>query len=332
LLLTLLCFVFEAIADFPSNRAQLYREGLDVMLKKWDASRDVDRDIIYKNLSPNRKEDLLSQIAWTTFEGGKYFFEQDLAKKYIADYIINLPEAQTDPEALLVDSEAVLKSIECQHGLLVERAKYIYSFSHLSFQEYFAARRAIATDKTLSSIVIHTDDRRWREVFLLAFGILQDGSELLRLMKQQIDNLVAADKKIQQILVWGNNKYASIDVPYQPAAIKSLYIFYSLRDTHHRCFELSLKLDPRLMSVLESECKYDLYLNIKDGKNLESYLNLTSILSIVLIMEYTELYLYLYIDLYINEIIDFQLKEELHKLEKQIPDRKDYNNLEDWWR
>ncbi|MBC6422117.1 MAG: hypothetical protein GDA38_11635 [Hormoscilla sp. SP12CHS1] len=49
-------------------------------------------------------------------------------------------------------------------------------------------------------------------------------------------------------------------------------------------------------------------------------------------MEYTELYLYLYIDLYINEIIDFQLKEELHKLEKQIPDRKDYNNLEDWWR
>ena len=224
LLLTLLCLVFEAIGDFPSNRAQLYREGLDVMLKKWDASRDIERDVIYKNLSLNRKEDLLSQIAWTTFESGEYFFEQDIAKKFIADYIINLPEAQTDTEALLVDSEAILKSIESQNGLLVERAKYIYSFSHLTFHEYFAARRAIVTYKSLSDLAIHINDRRWREVFLLAFGMLQDGNDLLQLMKQQIDNLVAADNKIQQVLVWVNKKSASIEETYKPAAIKAFYL------------------------------------------------------------------------------------------------------------
>jgi len=42
--------------------------------------------------------------------------------------------------ALQLDSEAVLKSIEWQHGLFVERARRIYSFSHLTFQEYFTAR------------------------------------------------------------------------------------------------------------------------------------------------------------------------------------------------
>jgi predicted NACHT family NTPase len=34
LLLTLLCLVFGEAADFPANRSELYKEGLDVLLKK----------------------------------------------------------------------------------------------------------------------------------------------------------------------------------------------------------------------------------------------------------------------------------------------------------
>jgi predicted NACHT family NTPase len=44
------------------------------------------------------------------------------------DYIRNLPGANDDEDALQLDSEVVLKSIEAQHGLLVERARGIYSF------------------------------------------------------------------------------------------------------------------------------------------------------------------------------------------------------------
>jgi predicted NACHT family NTPase len=63
LLLTLLCLVFEAQAGFPANRSELYKEGLDVLLKKWDTKRNIKRDQVYKQLSLQRKEDLLSQIA-----------------------------------------------------------------------------------------------------------------------------------------------------------------------------------------------------------------------------------------------------------------------------
>jgi tRNA A37 threonylcarbamoyladenosine biosynthesis protein TsaE len=63
LLLTLLCLVFGEAADFPENRAELYKEGLDVLLKKWDAKRNIERDQVYKKLSLKRKEDLLSQLA-----------------------------------------------------------------------------------------------------------------------------------------------------------------------------------------------------------------------------------------------------------------------------
>ncbi len=65
LLLTLLCLAFEESGDFPANRSELYKEGLDALLKKWDAKRGIQREQIYKKLSVQRKEDLLSKIALT---------------------------------------------------------------------------------------------------------------------------------------------------------------------------------------------------------------------------------------------------------------------------
>lgn len=143
LLLTLLCLAFEESGDFPADRSELYKEGLDALLKKWDAKRGIQRDQIYKKLSVQRKEDLLSKMALTTFEGSEYFFKQKVAEHYITEYIRNLPGANTDQEALQLDSEQVLRSIEHHHGLVVARAKRIYSFSHLTFHEYFTAREFV---------------------------------------------------------------------------------------------------------------------------------------------------------------------------------------------
>jgi len=126
ILLTLLCLVFEESGAFPANRSELYKEGLDVLLKKWDVKRNIERDQVYKQLSLKRKEDLLSQIAIDTFEPGNYFFKQKAVERKIVDYIQNLPGANTEEDALQTDSEAVLKSIEAQHGLLIEREGSIH--------------------------------------------------------------------------------------------------------------------------------------------------------------------------------------------------------------
>lgn len=115
LLLTLLCLEFEDSGDFPSDRAELYNRAIHTLLRKWDTKRGIVRDETYKKLSIRHKEDLLSEVAWTTFERKDYFFKQRDVERYIADYICNLPKAQTEPDALQLDSEAVLKSIETQH-------------------------------------------------------------------------------------------------------------------------------------------------------------------------------------------------------------------------
>ena len=145
LLLTLLCLVFEDSGDFPVNRAELYEEGLDALLRKWDANRGIQRDSVYKDLSVQKKEDMLSQIALTTFEAGDYFFKQKQLESYICDYIRNAPNAKTEEKELQLDGEVVLKSIEAQHGLFVERARGLYSFSHRTFHEYFAARQIVSS-------------------------------------------------------------------------------------------------------------------------------------------------------------------------------------------
>ncbi|MEH1989102.1 NACHT domain-containing NTPase [Nostoc sp.] len=227
LLLTLLCLVFGDSGDFPANRSELYQEGLDVLLKKWDAKRNIEREQVYKNLSLQRKEDLLSQIGLTTFEDKDYFFKQKTAEAYIADFIRNLRNADTDPEILKLDSEAVLKSIEAQHGLLVERAKGIYSFSHLTFHEYFAAREIVA-NSAWESLLEHITEKRWREVFLLTVGMMRKADDFLKLMKQKIDQLVASDEKLQQFLSCLNQKSLSLELPYKPTAVRAVYFDYEM--------------------------------------------------------------------------------------------------------
>jgi predicted NACHT family NTPase len=188
LLLTLLCLVFGERNDFPPKRSELYKEGLEVLMKKWDAKRNIEREMIYKHLSPQNKEDMLGQIAFNTFVNGEYFFRQEDLQRQIKDYICNLPETSADPDVLRLDSEVVLKAIEHHHGLLVERARNIYSFSHLTFQEYFAAK-AIERGQQLEILVQNISNPRWKEAFYLTAEMLWRSDDFLKMMKNRIDGI-----------------------------------------------------------------------------------------------------------------------------------------------
>ncbi|MGH7999813.1 MAG: NACHT domain-containing protein [Brasilonema sp.] len=200
LLLTLLCLVFEETGDFPTHCSELYQEGLDLLLKKWDAKCGIERNQVSKQLLRQHKEDLLSQIAWMTFERGEYFFKQNAVESRISHHIDTFPEGSTFLKTLQVDSEDILKSIEAQHGLLVERARGVYSFSHIIFQKYLAARKIVTSppshaEEAFQNLVCHMGEKRWREVFLLVVEMLPNPDYLLQLMKCQLDSLLAGDEK-----------------------------------------------------------------------------------------------------------------------------------------
>ncbi len=251
ILLHLTCLVFQAKSKFPSNRAKLYEQGLDILLRKWDETRGIQRYEVYRALTLPHKKDLLAYLAAITFEQGYYFFEDSQIKDLIANYLNTLPKFSRDvplkrlfsAEHLspnLMDSEAVLQAIEAQHGLLVERARGIYSFSHLTFQEYFTARYFANRHQpqSLKKLVDHITDKRWREVFLRVPSIGDNADEILLLMKHAVDQLVATDEEIQNFLSWVNEKSLTVNVPYKPAAVRAFY------------FALVHPLDPALVPTL----------------------------------------------------------------------------------
>lgn len=232
LLLTLLCLVFDQLDNFPNNRSDLCKEGLDALLKQWDAKRNIRRDQVYKKLSLKQKVDLLSQLAYQTFDQGNYFFKQNVIETKIKDYISSLTDEHEDEEVLQLDSEAVLNSIEAQHGLLVERAKGIYSFSHLIFQEYFTAQHitssSVQNRMALENLAQQCTNKRYREVIFLAAEILDKADNFLKILKSKVDQIIANESILQDFMVWVYEKSESVEVRYQKSAIRAFYLNLSL--------------------------------------------------------------------------------------------------------
>ena len=327
LLLTLLCLVFDEFGDFPTNRSELYREGLDVLLKKWDAKRNIERHQIYKNLSMQRKEDLLAQVACTTFYQGDYFFRQVDLESYITEYIRNLPKANTDEEALQLDSEAIIRAIESQHGLFVERAKGIYSFSHLTFHEYLAARELVynGNQDTLILLASKITDPRWHDILRLAVGMMRSADELLILMKEYCDRLLASDPQLQSLLQWVNQKAESVQVTDRIQSVRAFYLTLGraiAQSSPHNLANVlarSLVLDLDLCQNrnLNVDLAFDLAraLETKDGEDLGLDLEL----DLSLALEYAQ------------EAVDSQLADALTELIEACPEDADSEiKWEDW--
>jgi predicted NACHT family NTPase len=252
LLLTLLCLAFDETMDFPQNRAELYKEALDALLKKWDSTRRITREEIYKHLSLRRKEALFSKIAAETFENGEYFLLQRVLEKKIFEFIQHLPEAKD--ETLEPDSEYILQAIEAQHGIFIQRAKGIYSFSHLTFQEYFTGKYIVdnATEGTLERLIEnHLFDDKWREVFLLTSGMLYKADEFLLLIYDKIQQLAKHErlsKYLQTVSFPKNNDQLMV-----PAFVGRIIAIINRIHKNSENVSLDLGLDFERVSKLDNE-------------------------------------------------------------------------------
>jgi len=229
LLLTLLCLNYAETQSFPNRRAEIYEEALDALLKKWDSTRQIQRGGMYRSLSLGRKRQMFAQIAFEAFERNQILFQQTRLEASIQSYLKFLPEM---PNPVDIDTDALLQEIIAQHGIFAQQAHRLYSFSHLTFQEYFAAQY-VADDTSsaaLRTLLSHAHDEKWREVMLLASSLLPDATDLLEGFADSLLELAASNMAIVSVLQQINRAAEHSRAGYRLSATRLFYL-HQARET-----------------------------------------------------------------------------------------------------
>jgi len=236
-LLSLMCLVLQDVGEIPSEMTWLYKKGIKLLLNRWNEDKKIAEwemgSETYRQLSIEQKEELLIKIAARKFENPKNFalFEQEEISAEIAQFL-----------KLAHPSEGVvvLKAIEAQHGLLIERADELWSFSHLTFQEHFTVQWLTQrSPKQLTEIISNS---QWQRVMNQLVNSQSPADRLLELIKQAIDRSIANEPIVNQFLTWVFQKAESIQTCYRPAAIRAFYFVRALDHDHDHDHDLDFAL------------------------------------------------------------------------------------------
>ena len=132
-----------------------------------------------------------------------------------------------------------------------------YTFLYQSIQEFLASEAFAYCDdiSTLKELVRHIDDPRWKEIFILVSQQIKDCTKLLQLIKNKVDNIIANEPELQELLKWVNRKSQKVTI-YKLESVRAFY----------------LSLDPCLISSLGLDlvAKTDktLYQDFKNSSDL----------------------------------------------------------------
>lgn len=233
LLLTLLCLSYAETLSFPTRRAEIYDEALQALLKKWDISRRIERTSVYKSLSVGRKQQMFARIAYDGFIQNEILFSRENLETRLKAYVVHVPGM---PEPIDIDAALVLQEIIEQHGLFAEQSRGLYSFAHLTFQEYYTAQyiKESVAPEALDTLMARVGDDRWREIFLLTAEMLPDATQFLTAFEGRLHPLAASR---QYLAAW----LRSIDE--EAEAVRAGYSRFATRLFLARALELGLEED-----------------------------------------------------------------------------------------
>jgi energy-coupling factor transporter ATP-binding protein EcfA2 len=179
LLLTIMALVQRQGVRMPERRVELYDIAARTLVETWNRARSLSGVALLNLPDPRLSAGLLAELA---------LWMQEHAAAGTAsaeDLLPVLVEAHRrrgtrDAEAA---AAAFLHDVQRYSGLLVERGPDVYSFLHLTFQEYFAAR-ALADMSSATArwriLQPRLHDPRWRETIRLTaaeIGIMKRREE-----------------------------------------------------------------------------------------------------------------------------------------------------------
>jgi hypothetical protein len=222
LLLTFLCLEYDESQDLPKKKATLYGNALDILLRRWASEKRLPYEPVYRQLGIDLEKIMLAEIAYDNFAADKLFFSQQEVLNQIQKFLSNNDNAPKN-----LDPGKILDAITIEQGILVERARDVFSFSHLTLQEYLTAQYIYDNRLVEKLVTEHLPDQRWKEVFLLVAGVMRGGADdLLLLMEKEVQKYINTPK-LQALLNWAEEVTVGSQGDYKPVGKRAVAIAYA---------------------------------------------------------------------------------------------------------
>ncbi|MBL0047030.1 MAG: NACHT domain-containing protein [Bacteroidetes bacterium] len=228
-LLTLMCLMYNKNFRIPRQQNELYKEAIDVWLERWWKTKQTEDNTFL--LDPFDEKILLSEIAYKNFIQDKLFFSYDDLISQINVFLESKEKFKGISSDLFLKNDLLRKQ-----GLLVNRVANEYSFSHLTFQEYFTAyfifskSLSLGNDLIFPTIEKFGDNKKWRYVFILLSGFIQDPIAINVFLKSLALKL-PSEKNTKKFKILFRKCFELIkenhkDLPLQLRLIHSFYFIF----------------------------------------------------------------------------------------------------------
>jgi NACHT domain len=165
LLLTMIATAHRYRGALPDSRADLYGEICQVLLSRRDQAKGLPELLPW-----TAKQSLLGALAFQMM--------RDHVTDLPAGRVMEILEPQLARFPASVTGAAFLADVS-RNGLFTEVTAGRYAFTHLTFQEYLAARHVSATPDLTKSLADNVGEPWWHETILL-YAATADASPIVR--------------------------------------------------------------------------------------------------------------------------------------------------------
>lgn len=251
LLLALTCVVYEKRGRLPDRHAVLYQRCIDVMLEEWDATRRIGRRETVQGLTPERKLDILAEVALSFHIKRRFCFSR---KDLIKELEIHLPKVGLSS----FEAGNVFEEFSAQHGLLRSWSfEDYYAFPHLVFQEFLTAKALRDRPDGFKKLIEYKDDPLWHTITLIYTG-MGDATDFIGELLKSRNNIVHSPLFLAAECIGVGTKLRDVDLRHK--VIQSLKILTEdqIIFLKYRAIDaLSLIETPEAFDIIKSLVRVD---------------------------------------------------------------------------
>lgn len=183
LLLTIVALVHRVDAILPDQRVVLYHKCTETLLNTWYRAKKRDDEVIKGRIERRNRLRIEAIAYWmhkkSISEQSRAVVQQAELHAFITSYILEVEKVKDSDDLPEDQAEYFITFIKSSAGLLIEAGDGLYSFIHLTFQEYLSATYLVAfgeiggTQSIWDELGGDLQSPRWREVVRLLIASMK---------------------------------------------------------------------------------------------------------------------------------------------------------------